>query len=704
MKRIFVLFVCFFVFILRQNPLVCETQIEQAERLERLLDGATPQKKLDILLQIIQIQMMIKTRPEKVIHLADNVIGLAEELKDLSSIGYAKIYQAHALAYSKKMDVAQKTMNEAIAIFDKLDNKQGIIEAKYRLGLIYRVDSDYEQALKYFYQALELSDNIQGDKHSIALNYAIGIVNTNLNEHNKALEYYQKALKKAEESNNSEYIAMISNNIGGIYWQRGELAIALEYFQKCLLYFQTSGNEHWIAIVNTNIAGVLRDLNQYDTAISHINEVLAHYRRLHDDVSIAINLKSLSLLFMKKKEYDKAEDNLRQAIELARQHERKSTLLSCYLTYSQLQEELGNFQEALKYLQWYIKLNDEILSEEKNKEISRLQEGFDARNREKEIELLRKTSQIERIRRNALLLGILILFMFLFIIIRRYIHLFTFWKKQKYIGQYRLLETLGLGGMGTVYKAHMVRNRSAIVAIKILKEGLSGREDQKKRFRREGEIIDSLDHPNILKILERGEIDKKLYMVMEYIEGTTLADKIDREGTLSLDICLHIMTQVVNALVFIHEKEIIHRDLKPTNIMLTSKGNDDHFVKLLDFGLSRLATNTRVTQTGMLIGTLDYLAPEQITDGDNSFASDVYALGVIFYEMISGKKFSWGDSFTAITQQIIHIDPPQLDQIRSDVPFQIVRLVTCMMAKDKKQRPQIEEVQKTLIPSVLVNQ
>lgn len=294
--------------------------------------------------------------------------------------------------------------------------------------------------------------------------------------------------------------------------------------------------------------------------------------------------------------------------------------------------------------------------------------------------------------RNVLIAGLILVFIFLVFMFKKYMYLFSFWKKQKHIGQYRLLEPIGSGGMGKVFKAHNIRDKTAVVAIKVLKEELFKVESNRTRFKHEGAIIDKLDHPNILKIFERGVYEETLYFVMEFIEGKTLEKKIDADGPMDLKEAIHIMIQLTDALALIHSRHIVHRDLKPANIMLTQKNGDPNFVKLLDFGLSRMKYQTRVTESGFFVGTVNYLAPEQIIDFGYSPASDIYSLGIIFYEMLVGNTVFTGDSLATIVDRVLENTPPAPGKIRPGIPGELNRLVLKMISKQSTRRPSAQTV------------
>jgi ligand-binding sensor domain-containing protein/tRNA A-37 threonylcarbamoyl transferase component Bud32 len=275
---------------------------------------------------------------------------------------------------------------------------------------------------------------------------------------------------------------------------------------------------------------------------------------------------------------------------------------------------------------------------------------------------------------------------------RKYITLSAFWKKQKYVGNFRLLDKIATGGMGTIYKAKNLMDKSETVAIKVLKEEMFSDESSRKRFKQEAAIIDQLDHPHIVKVIERGESRQNLFIAMEYLQGITLTEKIIADEKLPIKEALHIMIQIADALAKIHSKNIIHRDLKPDNIMLIERKGDLNFVKLLDFGLAMTQYQTRLTQTGIVIGTINYLSPEQISGKRSGAASDIYALGTIFYEMLTGDKPFMGETTTDIMRQILEKIPVEPLRFRDDIPQELNHLVMRMLEKEIKSRPLILDV------------
>ena len=234
------------------------------------------------------------------------------------------------------------------------------------------------------------------------------------------------------------------------------------------------------------------------------------------------------------------------------------------------------------------------------------------------------------------------------------------------LGPYKILQLLGRGGMGEVYLAKDTRLERK-VALKLLPEEFSQDKDRLGRFRREAHATSALNHPNILTIHEIGEFEGQIYLVTEFIEGQTLRQRL-AEGRLDLKEALEIGFQIASGLAAAHQVGIVHRDLKPENIMLRPDG----LVKVLDFGLAKLtptgATATAHTQTGILLGTVAYMSPEQARGQKVDGRSDLFSLGVVLYEMVTGERPFYGPTSSDTLVAILEREPARLDQLRPGVP------------------------------------
>jgi serine/threonine-protein kinase len=250
----------------------------------------------------------------------------------------------------------------------------------------------------------------------------------------------------------------------------------------------------------------------------------------------------------------------------------------------------------------------------------------------------------------------------------------------KRFGKYEVLGPLGEGAMGVVYKAQdPILNR--FVAIKTISAGLGTDDELRQRFLREARAAASLNHPNIITIHDFGEEQGQIYMAMELLEGDDLKDLIGTESPKPLEEKLEIMEQICDGLAFAHAKNIVHRDLKPGNIHIQPNGR----VKILDFGLARLG-GSDMTKAGVVMGTPNYMSPEQVMGERVDARSDIFSLGAVFYEIITNHKPFEADSVHAVLYQVVHKDPQPVREWDPSVPRAIVELVEKMLAKDPAQR------------------
>ncbi len=238
--------------------------------------------------------------------------------------------------------------------------------------------------------------------------------------------------------------------------------------------------------------------------------------------------------------------------------------------------------------------------------------------------------------------------------------------------------------------------KSDPVAIKVIREEFSKDENQRKRFLNEAIVVDQLNHPNIIKVYERGEFNQQLYIAMEMLDGPSLAEIIGKGEMLPLQDCIIIMNQLVVTIHKIHTKGIVHRDLKPDNIIVINKDGNKNFVKLLDFGLARSQILSSLTGTGEIIGTINYLPPEQISHQEYSAASDIYSLGVVFYELLTLEKPFIGELPVDIIKQILNKEPVDPLHLRPELYPEMNQLIMQMIDKQPEHRPSEEFILKTL--------
>ena len=252
---------------------------------------------------------------------------------------------------------------------------------------------------------------------------------------------------------------------------------------------------------------------------------------------------------------------------------------------------------------------------------------------------------------------------------------------QKINDRYQIIRTIGEGGMANVYLAHdLILDRD--VAVKILRGDLSDDEKFVRRFQREAIAASSLSHPNIVEMYDVGEDDGKYYIVMEYVEGKTLKNLIKKRGGLTLPEVIDIMTQLTSAISCAHDSNIIHRDIKPQNVLI----KEDGLVKITDFGIAMALNSNELTQTNSVMGSVHYLPPEQANGKGATVKSDIYSLGIVMFELLTGQLPFKGDNAVEIAIKQMKNQIPSVCNINSLIPQSVENVILKACAKNPKNR------------------
>ncbi len=249
----------------------------------------------------------------------------------------------------------------------------------------------------------------------------------------------------------------------------------------------------------------------------------------------------------------------------------------------------------------------------------------------------------------------------------------------EHFGEYRLVQPLGRGGMASVYKAE---RRGEVCALKRPLLAFLEEPEFLERFQREAEIGRTLHHPNIVRILERGEVEQVPFFTMELIAGETLQEQVQRVGALDPRLATRIVVQIAEALDYAHLKGIVHRDLKPSNVMVMPDGT----ARVMDFGIARARRFEGLTVTGSFLGSPEYAAPEAIEGRNTDARSDLYSLGVIFYEVLTGRRPFTADTPFAVLRKHVAEPPPPPTSLRPGLPPELERIVLRLLSKSPAQR------------------
>src|SRR5579875_2325911 len=248
-------------------------------------------------------------------------------------------------------------------------------------------------------------------------------------------------------------------------------------------------------------------------------------------------------------------------------------------------------------------------------------------------------------------------------------------------GRYRLEARIGAGGMSTVYRA-FDETLERRVAIKLLNREVSSDSDELERFRREARAVAQLSHPHIVGVIDAGEDDSRPYIVFEYIEGETLKERIRRLGPLPIPEAVAYAIEIARALGAAHARHIVHRDVKPQNVLIDHDGT----AKVTDFGIARTLEEEGLTADGRVLGTTDYVSPEQAIGQHATGQSDLYSLGVVLYEMLTGELPYRGETQVAVAMQHVREPMPDVRRLRPDVSAALAAVIERATAKELSQR------------------
>lgn len=273
---------------------------------------------------------------------------------------------------------------------------------------------------------------------------------------------------------------------------------------------------------------------------------------------------------------------------------------------------------------------------------------------------------------------------------------------------YYLESKIGEGGTGTIYRGVQIATNTN-VAVKILHPQLVNNSNYLERFRREARAAEAINHPNAIQVIDFGVADEKIfYLVMELLEGISLREVIDRDKVITPEKTVTIITQVCAAVDAAHQQNIIHRDLKPENIVLNNHGKPNEMVKVLDFSIAKLRSardgDLNLTEKGVVVGTPQYMSPEQAQGMELDTRADIYSLGIILYEMLTGDRPVKGTTPMVMMYKHIHGQPRPVRELNANVPPQLEAVVMSALAKKPEERPQTAKILSELLINAIYPQ
>ncbi len=652
--------------------------------------------------------------------------------------------------YSRKgdLDQALACQKRSLAIKEEIGHKHDIFTSLINLGVVYQLKGELSQAKEHYQRSLAISEEL-GIKRDIALAINnLGNIDQLRGDLDQALEYFETSLAIYTELRIREEIALLLSNIGEIHRKKGNLGRALEYYERSLITYEEMGNDPMSAIVLSELVWIAlerRDptlAQQYLKRLQQINErtdsrsISQRYRfaralslraskRARDKleaeeilehlveeeiadhsltVTAMIHLCDLLLFELKMTGEDelfrRIKDLTQQLLEIAEQQSSHSLLAETYLLQSKLaliELDMGRARTLLTEAhaiakQKGLRVLARAVAHERDLLQSQVQmwELIIQRNpsRREMIDLTQLDDLLEQMvqRTVAVLTGA-----------KDRVEVEEVPKRPVVQGtlneRYRLDAEIGRGGMGAVYRAHDTLLKRD-VAVKVVTETGLGTEGR-ARLLREAQSAAQLNHPNVVSVYDAGEVDlpglegAAPFIVMEWVEGESLHTHRPHD----LKEILAITRQVCAALEHAHAHGIIHRDLKPENVMITPDGT----AKLMDFGLARTVAS-RLTTEGTIIGTVFYLAPEQALGQEVDRRADLYALGVLLYELTTGRLPFDADDPVAVISQHLHAPVVSPQEHNPEIPHPLNDLILRLLSKGPEDRPaSAAEVEKTLM-------
>ncbi len=630
---------------------------------------------------------------------ADTALAIARRLNDPRLVFEALGSRLEALGIRGQLDSQMECIEEREAIARELGDQRRLSIAKAEMATYHQDLQEYAKAADAYLGALTIQEKLGNVRDIACTRHNLGNVFFAMGQNQKAMENYKASLALYRGTQDLRNTAAVLNSVGKAQIEEKRYSEAARSLEEALATADSVGERMISTTVLGNLGIVHERRGDYKTALAYYRRQMESWREIGNPEGQNTAALNMGKCMMMSGNYDGAYAVMEKSLSESRRIGNAEQEWMNLANLAEVERKRGRFRQSVEYYLLSDSLKNIAMSRQAREKIAELEIRYQADKRQREIEALQKDNRITRLEvsRQRILVALLAAVLALLgtvaaLFYRRFRHLVSFWRKRTHIGHYRILGQIGAGGMGLVYRAAHLLAGSKPVAVKVIREEHAQDPVLRKRFLHEAAIVDQMDNPNIVKVIERGEHEQALFMAMELLQGDTLAKRIRDAGPLPLDRCCAIMRQLAEAVSSIHSKGVVHRDLKPENVMLVQHDGSSDFVKLLDFGLARNQALSHMTATGEILGTVHYLAPEQATCQDTSAASDVFSLGIIFYELVTGEKPFIGDTPFDVVRQIIGTAPSGPKLARPDIPDALDELIGRMLDKDPAARPSSAEV------------
>lgn len=561
----------------------------------------------------------------------------------------------------------------------KLKYATGEAAALSNLGLSLYLNGAYDESLSSFLKAIRIYEKLDMPSQLSALYGEMGY-QMKRRDIEKSRFYMKKGISIAEAHKLSERLSGLYDNYGVVLQMSHVQDSALFFYNKALSIKKSLNDTHGIPFTLNHLASVYTEKKEFVKAKEYLQQSDRYRAKEIGGYGRIVNLLVWGDLFLAMGQLDSAATNFSKATTMPGAWEHPQMMSYSYRNMAKIYEQLKNYRQAYFNQINYTTFKDSVLNLKSNARIAKLEIEYETEKKDRQL----AQNQLKIESRNQqlffLIIGIgLVLTFGIFWIIKNRRSILVLRKRR--ISHYRLLELLGSGGMGEVFKA-LDLNTSQEIALKLHsphlhKDGLS-----RQRMITEGQTMKALRHTNIVQIFEYGETRDQSYIAMEYLPGGTLLNFIEKNHPIKIDFALELTQQICSGLEYIHKQGIIHRDLTSGNILLDENGA----ARITDFGLARTPLVNTMTTLGTAMGTLGFIAPEQITGVDISAQTDIFSLGVVLYNLFTNKMPFYGENEMALIHAIFNTEPIPPTHFNSTIPVELEAVILRCLSKNKDAR------------------